>query len=107
MTPQENYRWMEFYKIKFKADAYNEVIGKLVLRRVPQKWDYLDGYNKDLGAPPFKRFYVGGTGLFGGRFDGRELVPLEVTKTLLQKVVRLQILHQLVVEQSTADMQQN
>jgi outer membrane protein insertion porin family len=29
-----------------------------------------------LGAPPFERFYVGGTGLFGGRYDGRELIPL-------------------------------
>lgn len=75
MTPQEKYRWMEFYKIKFKADAYNEVIGKLVLRSTAEM-GFLDGYNKDLGAPPFERFYVGGTGLFGGRFDGRELVPL-------------------------------
>lgn len=75
MTPQEKYRWMEFYKIKFKADAYNEVIGKLVLRSTAEM-GFLDGYNKNLGAPPFERFYVGGTGLFGGRFDGRELVPL-------------------------------
>ncbi|MEZ7509299.1 POTRA domain-containing protein [Cloacibacterium sp. Arc13] len=75
MTPQEKYRWMEFYKIKFKADAYNEVIGKLVLRSTAEM-GFLDGYNKDLGAPPFERFYVGGTGLLGGRFDGRELVPL-------------------------------
>ena len=37
---------------------------------------FLDGYNKRFRAPPFERFYVGGTGLFGGRFDGRELVPL-------------------------------
>lgn len=75
MTPQEKYRWMEFYKIKFKADAYNEVIGKLVLRSTAEM-GFLDGYNKDLGAPPFERFYVGGTGLFGGRYDGRELIPL-------------------------------
>ncbi len=31
---------------------------------------------KNSGAPPFERFYVGGTGLFGGRFDGEELIPL-------------------------------
>ena len=47
MTPQEKYRWMEFYKIKFKADAYNEVIGKLVLRSTAEM-GFLDGYNKDL-----------------------------------------------------------
>ncbi|WDT68387.1 BamA/OMP85 family outer membrane protein [Cloacibacterium sp. TD35] len=75
MTPQEKYRWMEFYKVKLKADAYNEVVGKLVLRSTAEM-GFLNGYNSELGAPPFERFYVGGTGLFGGRFDGRELIPL-------------------------------
>ncbi|QQQ27440.1 outer membrane protein assembly factor BamA [Chryseobacterium indoltheticum] len=75
MTPTEKYKWMEFYKVKFKADVYNEVIGKLVLRSSAEM-GFMDGYNKELGAPPFERFYVGGTGLFGGRFDGRELIPL-------------------------------
>jgi len=75
MTPVDKYKWMEFYKIKFKADVYNEVVGKLVLRSSAEM-GFMDGYNKQLGAPPFERFYVGGTGLFGGRFDGRELIPL-------------------------------
>lgn len=75
MTPVDKYKWMEFYKIKFKADIYNEVVGKLVLRSSAEM-GFMDGYNKELGAPPFERFYVGGTGLFGGRFDGRELIPL-------------------------------
>ena len=75
MAPTDKYKWMEFYKIKFKADVYNEVIGKLVLRSSAEM-GFMDGYNKQLGAPPFERFYVGGTGLFGGRFDGRELIPL-------------------------------
>jgi len=75
MSAQEKYKLMEFFKIKMKADAYNEVIGKLVLRSTAEM-GFLNGYNKTLGAPPFERFYVGGTGLFGGRFDGRELVPL-------------------------------
>lgn len=75
MTPAEKYKWMEFFKVKLKADAYSEILGKLVLRSTAEM-GFLDGYNKQLGAPPFERFYVGGTGLFGGRFDGRELVPL-------------------------------
>lgn len=75
MSAQEKYKLMEFFKIKMKADVYNEVIGKLVLRSTAEM-GFLNGYNKTLGAPPFERFYVGGTGLFGGRFDGRELVPL-------------------------------
>lgn len=75
MSAENKYKWMEFYKIKLKADAYNEVIGKLVLRSTAEM-GFLSGYNSTLGAPPFERFYVGGTGLFGGRFDGRELIPL-------------------------------
>lgn len=75
MTPVEKYKLMEFYKIKMKADAYNEIIGKLVLRSTAEM-GFMDGYNKELGAPPFERYYVGGVGLFGGRYDGRELIPL-------------------------------
>ena len=75
MTPVEKYKWMEFYKVKLKADTYNTLVGKLVLRSTAEM-GYMNGYNKELGAPPFERFYVGGTGLFGGRYDGRELIPL-------------------------------
>ena len=75
MSTADKYRWMEYYKIKFKADAYNEVIGKLVLR-TSAEMGFLHGYNKQLGAPPFERFYMGGTGLYSGRYDGRELIPL-------------------------------
>ena len=75
MLPVEKYKLLEFYKVKLKADIYNTVIGKLVLRSTAEM-GFLDGYNRELGAPPFERFYVGGTGLFGGRYDGRELVPL-------------------------------
>ena len=75
MATADKYRWMEYYKIKCKADAYNEVIGKLVLR-TSAEMGFLHGYNKQLGAPPFERFYMGGTGLYSGRYDGRELIPL-------------------------------
>ncbi|UFK96919.1 BamA/OMP85 family outer membrane protein [Kaistella faecalis] len=75
MSNVEKYKWLEFYKVKMKADVYNTVVGKMVLRSTAEM-GFLNGYNKELGAPPFERFYVGGTGLFGGRYDGRELVPL-------------------------------
>jgi len=75
MDAIDKYKWLEFYKVKLKADVYNTVVGKLVLRTAAEM-GFLNGYNKKLGAPPFERFYLGGTGLFGGRFDGRELIPL-------------------------------
>lgn len=75
MTAVEKYKWLEFYKVKLKGDIYNTVVGKMVLR-TSAEMGFLNGYNKELGAPPFERFYVGGTGLMGGRYDGRELLPL-------------------------------
>lgn len=75
MSATDKYKWMEFYKVKFSADTYNTLVGKLVLRSRAEM-GFMDGYNKQLGAPPFERFYMGGTGLFNGRFDGRELIPL-------------------------------
>lgn len=75
LSPIEKYKWMEFYKVKLKAETYNTIVGKLVLRSSGEM-GFMDGYNSELGAPPFERFYMGGTGLFGGRYDGRELIPL-------------------------------
>ncbi|MDO4224410.1 MAG: BamA/TamA family outer membrane protein, partial [Bergeyella zoohelcum] len=75
MSIAERYKWMEFYKVKLKAETFNTVVGKLVLRSSAEM-GFMDGYNSELGAPPFERFYVGGTALFGGRYDGRELIPL-------------------------------
>ena len=75
VSTMEKYKWMEFYKAKMRWDLYNEPIGKLVLRTTAEM-GFMNGYNRELGAPPFERFYVGGVGLYGGRFDGRELIPL-------------------------------
>jgi outer membrane protein insertion porin family len=46
MSPIDKYKWMEFYKVKFKADVYNEIIGKLVLRSSAEM-GFMDGYNKN------------------------------------------------------------
>ena len=75
LPAEEKYKWMEFYKVKMRGDFYREIVGKLVLRTTAEM-GFMNGYNKELGAPPFERFYMGGTGLFGGRYDGRELIPL-------------------------------
>ncbi len=69
------YKWLEYYKIKFKTDFYREIAGKLVLRLVGE-FGLLSAYNKKLGLSQFERFYLGGTGMFGNNFDGRELVGL-------------------------------
>ncbi len=71
----EKYNFIEYYKIKTKLYWYKELIGKLVLK-AGGEFGFLSGFNRDIGTPPFERFYLGGTGLGGNRFDGREIIPL-------------------------------
>ena len=72
---QERYKWLEFYKIKFKGDWYTRLVGKLVLRPSVE-FGFLGAYNQDRGVIPFERFFVGGDGLGSYSLDGREAVAL-------------------------------
>ncbi len=76
---QERFNWLEFYKIKFKADWYTSLVklGKnsLVLRP-SMEFGFLGAYNNDRGVIPFERFFVGGDGLGNFALDGREIVQL-------------------------------
>lgn len=74
-TDNEKYKWLEYYKIKMKAYWYQELVGKFVLK-AGGEFGFLNDYNSNIGIPPFERFYLGGTGLYGNRFDGREIIPL-------------------------------
>ena len=76
MDPSERYRWVEYYKIKFKGSWYINLIEKLVLNPRIQ-FGYLGTYNNNLGVTPFERFYLGGNGLTGyNNMDGRELIGM-------------------------------
>jgi outer membrane protein insertion porin family len=72
---QKKFNWLEYYKIKFKADWYTKVKGKLVLRTLTE-FGFLGAYNQDRGLVPFERFFVGGDGLANFQLDGREIVQL-------------------------------
>ncbi|WP_179335621.1 outer membrane protein assembly factor BamA [Winogradskyella costae] len=72
---QERFKWLEFYKIKFKADWYQSLTKKLVLRPSVE-FGFLGAYNNDRGVIPFERFFVGGDGLANYSLDGREVVQL-------------------------------
>ncbi|WP_458627784.1 outer membrane protein assembly factor BamA [Winogradskyella sp. PC D3.3] len=72
---QERFKWLEFYKIKFKADWYQSLTKKLVLRP-SMEFGFLGAYNNDRGVIPFERFFVGGDGLANYSLDGREVVQL-------------------------------
>jgi len=76
MPYSERYKWVEYYKIKFKGAWYISLIGKLVLTPRVQI-GYLGTYNSSLGVTPFERFYLGGDGLTGyNNMDGRELIGM-------------------------------
>lgn len=73
---QERFQWLEYYKVKFKADWYTRIVGKLILR-TNGEFGFLGGYNPEVGKVPFERFWLGGDGL-GRNFtlDGRETLQL-------------------------------
>lgn len=72
---QKKFNWLEYYKIKFKADWFTKIYGKLVLRSLGE-FGFLGSYNKDRGLVPFERFFVGGDGLANFALDGREVIGL-------------------------------
>ena len=72
---QKRFNWLEYYKIKFKADWFTKIYGKLVLRSLSE-FGYLGAYNQARGIVPFERFFVGGDGLANFAQDGREVIQL-------------------------------
>ncbi|CAM4040651.1 outer membrane protein assembly factor BamA [Flavobacterium antarcticum] len=72
---QKKFNWLEYYKIKLKADWYTKVYGKLVLRTLGE-FGYLGNYNSERGDVPFERFFLGGDGLANFALDGREVIQL-------------------------------
>lgn len=74
---EEKYRWIEFHKWVFKADYYFPISSdnKLVLN-TKFAFGYLGFYNKHIGPSPFENFYLGGDGMTGYSFYGREVIAL-------------------------------
>jgi outer membrane protein insertion porin family len=76
-TDQERYRWIEFHKWVFTGDYYYQPFRefKLVLNtRVA--FGYLGHYNSSIGPSPFENFYLGGDGMTGYSFYGRDVIAL-------------------------------
>ena len=77
VSDQEKYKYIEYYKWKYKSSWYSAFNDKLVLA-TKIEMGLLGAYNNNLGVAPFERFYVGGDGLsgMGMVYDGRELISL-------------------------------
>lgn len=72
---QERFKWLEFYKVKFKGDWYTKLVDKFVFKS-SLEFGFLGAYNQDRGIIPFERFFLGGDGLGSYSLDGREAVAL-------------------------------
>jgi len=79
LTPQEQFKWIEYIKPKFTASWYTSLSkrsrkNKFVLN-AKAGLGMLIAWNKNIGVPPFERFYLGGSGLTGfNNLDGREII---------------------------------
>ena len=75
LTPQEQFKWLEFHKWRFESSWFFNLTDKLVVN-ARADFGILGRFNRDRGISPFERFYVGGDGLSGYNIDGRELIRL-------------------------------
>lgn len=84
MTPNQKYNLLEFHRWRFSSDWYFRIAGNLVLRTKVDA-GFLGAYNRNLGVAPMLRYYLGGSGmmgLYGGQWDGREVVALRGYKDM-------------------------
>lgn len=77
LDDQDKYRWIEYNKFKFTSSWFTPLSKdkKLVLN-ARLGFGFLNGWNKDVGAPPFERFYLGGSGLTGFSLAAQEIIAL-------------------------------
>lgn len=68
-------RWVEYHKWKFTTSWFTRIVGDLVLN-TKLGFGFIGSYNRNIGASPFGRFYLGGSGLTGWALDGREIIAL-------------------------------
>ncbi|MBK8685673.1 MAG: BamA/TamA family outer membrane protein [Bacteroidetes bacterium] len=72
---REEARWVEYHKWKFTSSWFTRLFDNLVLN-TKVGFGFIGSYNKNIGASPFGRFYLGGSGLTGWALDGREIIAL-------------------------------
>jgi outer membrane protein insertion porin family len=77
VSDEVKYKWIEFHKWTFKADTYYPLTPdmKLILN-TRFAFGYLGHYNNQIGPSPFENFYLGGDGMNGYSFYGREVISL-------------------------------
>ena len=74
-TPEEKFKWVEYYKINLRGSWFLNLVGDVVLS-TRFRFGWMSYYNSDIGLAPFGRYFLGGDGLSSWVLDGREVIPL-------------------------------
>jgi outer membrane protein insertion porin family len=75
-TPEQRYHFVEYYKVKYDAQWFQRITGKLVLMS-QVRFGFLGNYNSEVGASPFERFKLGGDGMQSYQFlQGSDIIGL-------------------------------
>jgi outer membrane protein insertion porin family len=75
ISDQEKFKFVEYHKWKFTTSWFTEIAKDLVIN-ARTGFGFIGSYNKDIGASPFERYYLGGSALSGYSLDGREIIGL-------------------------------
>ncbi len=72
---EKKFKWVEYQKIRFNAEWYTTLVGKLVMK-TSLKMGILNSYNDKIGLTPFERFTFGGNGLNNQQIGiiGRDII---------------------------------
>lgn len=74
-TPQEKFKWLEYYKVNVRGAWMLNLVGDVVLS-TRFRFGFMGYYNSAIGTSPFGRYLLGGDGLQSWNFDGSEMIPL-------------------------------
>ncbi|MFT7604628.1 MAG: outer membrane protein insertion porin family [Saprospiraceae bacterium] len=73
---QQQYKWLEYYKVRFDGEWYIPLGEKFVLK-TSAKIGIIGAYNNDIGLSPFERYWFGGNGLDAQQgFTGIDLISM-------------------------------
>ena len=76
VTAEQRYHFVEYYKVKFDAQWFTKITGKLILMS-QTRFGYLGQYNTKVGPSPFERFKLGGDGMQSYQFlQGTDIIGM-------------------------------
>ena len=82
LSIEEQYKWVEYHKWKFKAEWYTPLSRsggdnpRTLVLKLAAGVGLIGQYNRAVPLSPFERFYLGGVFLSGYTLDGREIINL-------------------------------